>query len=447
MDKIKLIIAREYLSRVKKRSFIIMTILGPILMASMVVIPILLTQIDDKDQSKIAVLDESGLFFPNFKSDKTHLYYKIEKTIDKAKSDLAKGEHDILLYIPKKMVSLPTQAFLYAESQPSMNLKSYVERVMSKELEEQKLKIQIDSLNLSEEKRKIAMNIPKAIKTSINISTIKLDENEKEQRTYSGVNMGLSFFVGFMIYMFIFIFGVQVMRGVIEEKTSRIIEVMICSVKPFQLMMGKIIGIAMVGFTQFLLWVILTTGIISVVQVSFQKDITANQNITATSQLVPTQEEVVQGSGNKVLDIIASINFSGIIFSFAFYFLFGYLLYAALFAIVGSAVDNETDTQQFMMPITIPLILSIIMLQFVLRNPDGPVSFWMSIIPFTSPVIMMGRIPFGVPYEELALSMALLILTFWGATWMAGRIYRIGILMYGKKPTYKELFKWIRYKG
>jgi ABC-2 type transport system permease protein len=450
MNKIKLIIAREYLTRVRKKSFLVMTILGPILMAALIVVPMWLTNFEDQSQKSIAVLDESGIFFNKFKSDNQTKFYQIHKDVNLAKQDLVTSKDYALLYIPKKLVSLPTQAFLYSEMQVNLNLKSYIERVMSKELETQKLIIQINKLNLNEENKKIALNIPKSIKTSITLSTIKLGENNKEQETFTDVTTVLGIFSGLMIYFFIFMFGVQVLRGVIEEKTNRIIEVIICSVKPFQLMMGKIIGIAMVGLTQLLLWVILTSSIVGIAKLGFGKDINvAKTELTSIdNQLIP---EPTITSSNSNLEFawkkIKSINFPVIILSFAFYFLVGYLLYAALFAAVGSAVDSEADTQQFMLPITIPLLFSIIMAQFVINNPDGSIAFWLSIIPFTSPIIMMVRIPFGVPYEELALSITLLILGFLAATWLASRIYKVGILMYGKKPSYKEIWKWVKYRN
>jgi ABC-2 type transport system permease protein len=247
------------------------------------------------------------------------------------------------------------------------------------------------------------------------------------------------------------------MRGVIEEKVSRIVEVIVSSVKPFQLMMGKIVGVALVGLTQFMLWVVLTLAIVTVFQTIMPEKIKSQETvqafnpgtrIPASAEAEINYEEVEnQDNMERVIEALQSINYGTMIFSFIFFFLGGYLLYGAMFAAIGAAVDNETDTQQFMMPVTIPLILAIIVAQFVINNPEGPVAFWFSIIPFTSPIIMMVRIPFGVPYWELALSMGLLTVTFIAAVWMAGRIYRTGILMYGKKVSWAELGKWLFYKG
>jgi ABC-2 type transport system permease protein len=256
--------------------------------------------------------------------------------------------------------------------------------------------------------------------------------------------------------MFIFLFGAQVMRGIIEEKTSRIVEVILSSVKPIELMMGKIIGVALVGLTQFLLWVVLTTGIITIATSSFSSKhdskTTAEKIMNSKSQQIMASQvpqdisnDEKNNSGYEIFDAISSIDFPVMIGMFLFYFLFGYLLYAALFAAVGSAVDSEADTQQFMLPITIPLIFSFIMAQFIIQEPSGSLAFWLSIFPLTSPVIMMIRIPYGVPYLQLLLSMTLLILGFLATTWMAAKIYRTGILMYGKKTSYRELWKWLRY--
>ncbi|MBU1012979.1 MAG: ABC transporter permease [Bacteroidetes bacterium] len=452
MNKIKLIIQREYLTRVRKKSFIVMTILGPLLMAAMMIVPAFLATMSDTSDRKIAVLDETGIFYNKLQNDEHLQFYHVHTDLNTAKENMKTNGDYALLYIPKTEVALPTSAIIYSEKQPNLDTKSYIRRIMGKEIEEQKLLLQINKLKLDEADREIAMDIPISIKTSINLTTYKLSEGEAEQKTYTEIAMVIGIFTGILIYFFIFFFGAQVMRGVIEEKTSRIIEVIISSVKPFQLMMGKIVGIGLVGLTQLSLWIVLTASIVGVFQIAF-KDKMPNQ-----SAMVMNNTQMVQGNAlaevssdesdlTAVFEAISSINFGIIIFAFIFFFLTGYLLYAALFAAVGSAVDSEADTQQFMLPITIPLIFAMIMAQFIIRDPEGPVAFWLSIIPLTSPIIMMIRIPFGVPYTELALSMVLLVAGFLFTTWMAGRIYRTGILMYGKKPSYKDLYKWIKYKG
>jgi len=455
MNKTFLIIRREYLTRVKKKSFIVMTILGPLLMAAMVIVPIYIATISN-EMKTISVIDETELFLEKFKESDNIKFHYLVSDIASAKENFTKTGDYALLYIPKTGPSVPTNAILYSKNQVNVNVKSYIKNVMSKRIEELKLDAKLKDLQLGQNQTLTTDDILRSIKANIDISTIKIGEGGKEEKSYPEVSMVLGLFSGILIYFFIFMFGSQVMRGVIEEKTSRIIEVIISSVKPFELMMGKIVGVAMVGLTQFLLWVILTTTLVTVITASFSSKLTnktpteqiissqlpsADQDKSASLNSVRAKDEGV----NEVFDAINSIDFPVMIGSFLFYFLFGYLLYAALFAAVGSAVDSEADTQQFMLPITIPLIFAIIMAQYVMQEPQGPMAFWLSIFPLTAPVIMMIRIPFGVPYLDLVLSMGLLLLGFLGTTWLAAKIYRTGILMYGKKVSYKELWKWLRY--
>lgn len=445
MNKILLIIQREYLIRVKKKSFIIMTILGPILMASLMIVPVYLAQMKSGDSKDIAIIDESGIYDDTFRNSENYEYFQLDLPIDEAKEKLPEFDYYALLYIPETKVILPEKAVVYSNNQVTLEVKNHLKGLMEKRIEDLKLKASgIDKETLM------------STKANIDLSTIKLDESGDEEKSFAEVAMAVGFFSALVIYFFIFIFGSQVMRGVIEEKTSRIVEVIVSSVKPFQLMMGKILGIAMVGLTQILLWVILTFGIYSVFTTIYADTL----NVKNTQELMIQQQGMASAMGAnqeqiagqvsnpqvaKVFEIIGSINFGLIIGSFLFFFLFGYLMYSALFAAIGSAVDNETDTQQFMLPVTAPLILAIIVAQFVVQNPEGPLAFWFSIIPFTSPIVMMIRIPFGVPVLDMALAMFLLIAGFVFTTWLAGKIYRTGILMYGKKIDYKELWKWIRF--
>ncbi len=443
MHKIVLIIKREYLTRVKQKSFIIMTILGPLLMGALFVIPIwVATQEDEK--TDVLVVDESQLFGNSF-PDKENLKFHIVKdmTITEAEKQLEQDYYSAVLYIPQNIINSNGAEIIY-KKQPGFNTILFIETSIENELE---------SLKLSEsgiDKKTLA-----AAKTDIKMRKSKYESGVKESKN-TELSMVVGMLGGVLIYFFIFLYGAQVMRGVIEEKSSRIVEVIISSVKPFQLMMGKIIGIAMVGLTQFLLWIILTTSIVSaakgflgVENNALPAPVPMEQAMNGQSALQPN----MQGQQPDVEDMdeiwksIDKINFPLLIGAFLFYFIGGYLLYGALFAAVGAAVDNEADTQQFMLPITIPLILAFVMAQFVMNNPEGPMAFWLSIIPFTSPIIMMVRLPFGIPfpYTDLWISMALLIVGFIATTWFAGKIYRTGILMYGKKVNYKELWKWIRY--
>lgn len=446
MKKILLVIQREYLTRVRKRSFIVMTVLGPLLMASAFVIPMYLATLSDREIKVVSVLDETGWFYGKFTDTEEYVFSYTVNDLQTAKGEMLENNDYALLYIPRRELTVPSSAILYSARQPGVDMKSYIRNVMSKEVETQKLRINLDEMQLSEEDRERAMKLPDLISTSIDLSTIKIDETGQEAETFTEIMMAVAFVSGMIIYMFIFMFGAQVLRGVMEEKTSRIIEVMVSSVKPFQLMMGKIVGIAMVGLTQFLLWIVLTFGLVSVFQLAFADQMPRPEVRMAAGQ----QAESINAAGNaeiaRVFEIINSIQYDVILISFLFFFLGGYLLYASLFAAVGSAVDSESDTQQFMMPITIPLILGFIVANMAITDPDGQLALWFSMIPFTSPIVMMARIPFGVPIEQIWISGALLILGFVFTTWLAARIYRTGILMYGKKVSYRELWKWITYR-
>jgi ABC-2 type transport system permease protein len=322
---------------------------------------------------------------------------------------------------------------------------------------ERSIEKEMETLKLAKHEIENIEEILQEIKTDINIGTITWTKEGESQETNTGVVMGVGYLSGLMIFFFIFFFGAQVMRGVIEEKVSRIIEVIISSVKPFQLMMGKIIGVGLTGLTQFVIWIVFSLVLVTGAKTIFFPEINADQpgqvissemfgeegspveNVTAMSEDMEAAQEIFTALG--------SINLPLVLGSFLFFFLFGYLLYAAMFAVIGSAVDNETDTQQFMFPVMLPLILGIYVMIAAIQNPDGPIPFWFSMIPFTSPVVMMVRIPFEVPMWQILLSGTLLVLTFIGMTWVAGKIYRTGILMYGKKVSYKELWRWLRYSN
>lgn len=446
MNKIFIIIKREYLTRVKKKSFLIMTFIGPLLMASVYILPVYFATLSDEEKT-VQVLDETGLFVSRFKNTDEYTFIPIDFDVEIAKENLANSGDYGLLYIPKTELSVPSTGILYTINSPGMDIVSHIKGVMKREVESLKL-----------EASGVDPKILKAIKANINITTLEITETGEEKESSPIFNMGLSVIAALLIYMFIFIFGSQVMRGVLEEKTNRIVEVIVSSVKPFQLMMGKIVGVAMVGLTQFMLWVVLTLLLVTVVgSVIGMDQFTENpQQIVGTQGKLLSQEQLAEyaqnqennaGISNAIFQGFANTEWGVMIGAFLFYFLFGYFLYGALLAAIGSAVDNETDTQQFMLPVTIPLILSMVMIGFIISNPNSPVAFWFSIIPLTSPVVMLARLPFGVPVWEVWLSMGLLVLGFLGATWLAGKIYRTGILMYGKKPTYKELWKWIRYRN
>jgi ABC-2 type transport system permease protein len=442
MHKIWLIIQREYLTRVRKKSFIIMTFLTPLLLAAFMVIPAWLATFSDSDDV-VMVLDESGVFADKLESKPDLKIIPVAaSSVEQAKAAYQETDYTALLHIPKLDLENPEGFRLYSKRNISLQVKFRLENMLEKEIESQRFMASgIDRDMLNKMKANITM-------TTVNLS----DRGERDSNVW--VTSGAGIIGAVIIYFFIFLYGVQIMRGVIEEKTSRIVEVMISSVKPFQLMMGKIVGIAGVGLTQFLLWVILSAIVVGGVQAAFDikpaptpiEQMQAGRDL-ATGDETQSEQEIQADTFSAVSSAIANLNFPLLLGCFLFYFLGGYLLYGSLFGAIGAAVDNETDTQQFMFPITIPLIISFIMsYTVVIKNPDGPVAFWMSIIPFTSPIVMMVRIPFGVPASELLLSMGLLILGFIFTTWIASRIYRVGILMYGKKINYKELSKWLFYR-
>jgi len=443
MGKIGLIIRREYITRVRKRSFIIMTFLGPILMAAIGIVPVWLASVNESVRI-IQVIDESGTVEYKLKSNDNLKFVYSQQPFAQAKNQLEKSDFYAMVHIPSykdgDLVHLQRNIKIYAYSQVSLNVKVYIQNQIEKQLEREMLKAEnVDQAIVERTEETINVQIP----------IIELgDKKNKDTSADVEVSTALGAFSGILIYVFIFLFGAQVMRGVIEEKTNRIVEVIISSVKPFQLMMGKIIGIAFVGLTQFLLWVLLTAGIYTAFLSSVKQKYSAD-NVEMILKKSPdgTSVEDIDKvmSVQNAIERVNQINWGLMIPCFIFYFIGGYLLYGALFAAIGGAVDSESDTQQFMLPITIPLIFSFVMAQTVLNDPTGPMAKWLSIIPFTSPIIMMVRLPFKVPVSELIASMVCLILGFIFTTWIASKIYRTGILMYGKRITWKDLGKWLRY--
>jgi ABC-2 type transport system permease protein len=443
MKNILLVLKREYLTRVKKKSFIIMTFLTPLLLAGMMIIPAWLATREGTSK-RIEVIDESGLFEGKFKNAKELVFiYSSSKTLEKAKADLKTKKADVIAFIPKEILTNGTDIKIFAEKNVSLELKMKIENIVENEIENIKLL-----------EAGLTQKILESTKANISSQTLSIDEEgEKNSSSIAATAIGYGF--AFAIYMAIFLYGSQVMRGVMEEKQSRIVEVIISSVKPFQLMMGKIIGIALVGMTQFLLWITLTLTITTATTAilgsnprteMIEKTIDANKEMKeakAKAQLKLTGQSMIDDS----MAAIKTLNWPLILGSFLIYFLGGYLLYASYFAAIGSAVDSDTDIQQFMIPVTIPLVLAIIMAQFVLSDPDGQIAFWGSMIPLTSPILMMVRLPFGVPTWQLVLSISLLILSFIGMVKLSAKIYKVGILMYGKKVTLKEISKWLFYKG
>jgi ABC-2 type transport system permease protein len=442
MDKIILIFQREYLTRVRKKSFIIMSLIGPLLTVALFAVPVLIAKMSDSGKV-VAVADAGGIFADKLPEDKEDVRFtRVSTELPAAKAEFEKAKYDALLYVPKMELANPNGIQVYSRKGLGMSLERDIKRAVDNAVENRRLS-----------EAGIQRNVLDNMKSDVNLSTMSLSD-DGERSSSTGISTGVAYFCGFLIYMFIFMYGIQIMRGVMEEKTNRIVEVVISSVKPFQMMMGKVLGIAAVGFTQIALWVLLSVGISTAMAGSMSPEIVVQnkvERVNTAAGASTTQAKETKQEGNKIIQAFkqSDLNVPLLIGCFLFYFLGGYLFYGALFGAIGSAVDNETDTQQFMLPVTMPLVLTFVVSQAILTtNPNGSVAFWMSMIPFTSPIAMMMRLPFGgVPMWQLGLSMLFLIVGFIAAIWLAARIYRVGILMYGKKVTYGELSKWMFYKG
>jgi len=406
----------------------------------MIAVPLWLSSIKDSTKKHIVVIDKTHSYSQVFKNNETYVFDFVDKPVEEIKKENADKKDDeftALLVITDDLSKNPKAIALYSEKQVNMELKSYISGKLNKQVEQQKL----EAYNIPNLK-----DLVEKSHTDIDIPTIKWGDNGQEKEGSAELALVIGMISAFVIYMFIIIYGAQVMAGVIQEKTSRIVEVIISSVKPFELMMGKIIGIALVGLTQFFMWVILTGSILFIGSrfLGSGTDLASMQqaNQMGIQSMTATQSP---GEMQQLFAMLHGFDFMQIIVLFVLYFLGGYLLYASLFAAVGSAVDSETDTQQFSLPLTLPIIFAIYAAIYSAQNPDGPLAFWCSMIPFTSPIVMMVRLPFDVPAWQIILSLSILVLSFIGTTWMAGKIYRTGILMYGKKTTWKEMWKWMKY--
>ncbi len=442
MSKVGIIIGREYLQAVRKKSFLIMTILGPILLAALMIAPALIT-VYGTEETTIAVLDETGIFTKlNSPNDKDIQFVYVKDDLNSLKKDLTDKKYSAILYIPYNSTMFGGMVYSSSSLQTGVisNALSAMKRNLSNEILIHDFNIDKDSLD-------------RYIESQTNLITlghtyINKDGQEEAKDSFA---RNIQFFVGIaaglLIYMFIFMYGSMVLRGVLEEKSNRIVEIMVSSVKPIELMVGKIVGVALIGLTQLLVWIVFTGVIVLIFMLAMSSSITPEMMMDTTALSSVSPELSIN---NEMIQAIYSINFPLIAGMFLFYFMGGYFLYGTLYAAVGSAVDNDVDTNQFLLPLNALLFLAIILSFFIANNPDGQVAFWMSIIPFTSPISMMMRIPAGsevVQMWEILLSMSLLLLTCMASAWIAAKIYRTGILMYGKKTSYKELWKWLRYKN
>ena len=437
MNHLPLITKREYLNKVKNKSFIMMTFLSPLLMVGLFSLIAYLTQLNNDKVKTISVLDESKLFVSEFKStEKTKYDILTDVSEEEAKKIVKEAENYGLLYIPKtdSIGDLADKITFYSEDSPSLIVMREIESTIEKKARDIKLK---DSGIDPEVIRKLKITI------NANLETF---EGKKTSKLGSGVKLAFGGAAGYLLFMFIIIYGNMIMRSVIEEKTSRIIEVIISSVKPMQLLLGKIFGTSLAGITQFVIWIVIGGILMTVVSSVFGIEMGGGQMAQQEVMNQVAKNPAMQHELNLVVQEIWNLPLANLTIMFILFFIGGYLLYGSLYAAIGAAVDSETDTQQFMMPLLMPLMLAIYVGFFtVIDNPHGTVSQLFSFIPFTSPVVMLMRIPFGVPLWQQLLSVAILFGTFFLTVMFAAKIYRVGILMYGKKPSYKEILKWLKY--
>lgn len=436
MNKLILIIKREFIAKVRNKTFIIMTLLSPLLMIGMIALVAFLTKSSLEKKSTIAYVDESGYFLENHLKDSNTIHFENLTSIGlvQAKVIVSESTQEGLLFFPgnENIDEVAKNIQFFSTDSPGIVTISELESIIAKKLQNEKmLQLNVDIQMLEKTK----------VNVDINLSNFS---GEKSSKLINGIKIGLGMGAGYMIMLFIIVYGAMVMRSVIEEKTSRIIEVIISSVRPFQLMLGKIFGMAAAGLTQFFIWgVLLFIGLI-ISSFVFGIDLSGNLK---TAQIPAEQMEVLtQGKGQFILLEIMNLPLFSMFILFIMYFLCGYLLYSSIYASIGAAVDNETDSQQFMLPVLMPLMIAVYVgFATVINDPHGTIATVFSMIPFTSPIVMLMRIPFGVPWWQILISLLILFITFLGVVWIAAKIYRVGILMYGKKVNYREIYKWLKY--
>lgn len=452
MRNISTIISREYLTRVKKKSFLLTTFLVPVLFAALCILPSVIMFMAKDEGKKVAVVDQSGLVMPYLEDSEAVDYTDYsDRKPEEMKDGFADLGLDVLIVVsPLDSAARTVTVASYSNKPLSVELKEKISSKASEAVEDYRISL-YDMGDLKQ--------IMNDIQADVAVSTYTLDESGEEKITSSEVYMVISMVLSMIIYMFIAMFSGMVMQSVIEEKASRVVEVLVSSVKATELMFGKIIGVACVALTQFFLWIILTLVLVGGFSAFAGLDTLMGSDPEQTQQMMDmtmqmggtdvtemTEAMSQEGGLETVLSTLKDIRWGQMIIAFVIYFALGYLLYASFFAAIGSAVENEADTNQLQMPVTVPLLLAFFIAIYAFNAPDSPIVWWGSMIPFTSPIVMLSRIPFGVPMWELALSIALLVLTFVACGWASAKIYKIGILMFGKKTTFKDLWKWLRMK-
>ena len=468
LKKLGIIIQREYLNKVKKKSFLLITFLAPVLFAAIAILPTVIMMGTKEETKKVGVVDRSGIVLPYLESNETIEYVDlgVGAPVDSIKADFAAWGIDVLLSISElDTASRSVTADTYSEKPLGMDAGENMENRINDAVEAYRIE-SYGIENLEE--------IMSEVKSNVRVHNYTIDESGEEKISESGVYMAVSMILGMMLYMFIALFSGMVMSSVIEEKSSRVVEVLVSSVKATELLFGKIIGVALVALTQFLLWIVLTGAIVGIAgsvigmdkimsmgseasqvaemtEMGVHPDFGLEELATApvdTAALSAADSTAVAGPTGMqaIVSTIGNLNIGQILIAFLLFFVFGYLLYASLFAAIGSAVENEGDSGQLQIPVTIPLMLGFFVALYAFKAPDSQLVFWFSMIPFTSPIVMLARIPFGVATWELVVSIVLLVLTFFGCAWASAKIYKVGILMYGKKSTFKDLWKWLKQK-
>ncbi|MCQ2157424.1 MAG: ABC transporter permease [Bacteroidales bacterium] len=447
LHTINIIIGREYLNRVKKKSFLVTTFIVPILMAALCVVPIVM-MMNSKEKSKtIAYVDRSGIVSPFLENTETINYLDLTTSpdADVLKNKMDELGFDAVLYISAlDSVAKTVSADITSRKPLGLEMSENIGNRINKAVENYR----IESYNIEGLEQ-----IMQDVKANVKLRSYTMDDSGEEQISEAGVNAILSMILGMFIFIFVTMFGSMVMSAVIEEKTSRVVEVLVSSVKATELMFGKIIGVAAVALTQFLLWIILTLALVGVAGSFLGQDILGGldpQEVAQTAGVNVDEGAVAQLADQSelatVLSTIQGLDITRILVVFFVFFILGYLLYASMFAAIGSAVENEGDTQQLQLPLTIPLMLGYFIAIYAFRAPDSAIAFWGSMIPFTSPIVMLARVPFGVDTWEIVVSVVLLALTTGLMAWLSAKIYKVGILMFGKKSTWKDLWKWLKQK-
>lgn len=430
MNKIWIIIQREFSVRVKKKSFIILTILMPFLVAALVFVPALLATMNSTEKNTVAIVDATNRYAPLLK-DTSNIHFVREAAMKKSFQQ-ENGPYDAVVCIRGDLTHDGSAATIYSRGEVPHEVETYVNDKLTNKIRNDRLSVYHFT------------NIKQVIsdaETKFSVKTVRWNKNGKTEVSSSDIAGAVGIVFSLFIYMFILSYGGMVMQGIVEEKTNRIVEIMVSSVKPWQLMIGKITGVAFVGLFQFLIWILMLTSIVAIAGTVF--------GVASTGGAIPMSgmtPDISQGAGLEFLQIIQGMNFVEIIILFIFYFIGGYLLFASIFAAIGASINEQQDAQQFMMPIILIFVFALYAGMFSIQNPDGPLAIWCSFIPFTSPVVMMVRVPFDLPLWQIAVSLLLLYGTSALIIWLSSKIYRVGILMYGKKPTFKDMLKWLNYK-